>query len=189
MSDWTHVAGVIRMDKCNIPIEDWSSIIPGAYIPKYTDDAMAVDTDILIAQDADKAHPWVYPEYIIPIEGEHDYEDGEMQLRVYRDPWRNSALGYQLTITADMQSFTSQMKILDWFSDVCRCIDNSDYGYIRQASITILTESSDDVISAIFQEDVFEGKTYLLYTIFNRKTGEGTSHRRLLSGREDKSDD
>lgn len=119
-------------------------------------------------------------EFKIPIEGEHDYEDGEMQLRVYRDPWRNSALGYQLMITADIQSFTSQMKILVWFGDVCRRIDNSDYGYVRQASISIETETLDNIITGTFHEDISTGGVYLLYTVFNRKTGEGTAHKQLL---------
>ena len=182
MSDWTHVAGVIRMDKCNKPIENWSIIIPEAYVPNYTDE-LPIDKDIMLARDADKAHPWVYPEYIVPIEGEHDYENGELQLRVYREPWRNSALGYQLMITADMQSFTSQMKILDWFGNVCRRIDNSDYGYVRQASISIETESLDSLITATFQEDTFTKEVYLFYTTFSRKTGDGTVHKQLLHTR------
>ena len=188
MGDWTHVAGVIRMDKCNKPVDDWGIIIPGAYAPNYTDE-LVLDKDIVLAQDADRAHPWLYPEYNIPIEGEYDYEADEMQLRIYRDPWRNSALGYQLTITADMRSFASQMKILDWFGDICNRIDSSDYGYVRQASISIETESLVSIITATYQEDIFEEETYLLYTEYNRKTGIGISHRRLLHSREDKSSD
>lgn len=179
MSNWTHVAGIIRMDKCNKPVEDWSTIIPGAYVPNYTDE-LVLDKNVILAQDADIAHPWLYPEYNIPIIGEHDYEDDEMQCRVYRDPCRNSSLGYQLTITADMRSFTSQMKILDWFGDICNRIDSSNYGYVRQASITIETESLDSMITATFQEDTFTKEVCLFYTTFSRKTGDGTVHKQLL---------
>ena len=86
-------------------------------------------------------------------------------------------------ITADMQSFTSQMKILDWFGNVCRRIDNSDYGYVRQASISIETESLDSLITATFQEDTFTKEVYLFYTTFSRKTGDGTVHKQLLHTR------
>lgn len=182
MSNWTHVAGIIRMDKCNKSIEDWGTIIPGAHVPNYADE-LPLDKNIMLAQEADKAHPWLYPEYNIPIKGEYDYGDDEMQLRVYRDPCRNSALGYQLTITADMRSFTSQMKILDWFGDICNRIDSSDYGYVRQASITIETESLDSIITATFQEDTSTKEVYLFYTTFSRKTGDGTVHKQLLHTR------
>lgn len=174
MGDWTHVAGTIRMDKTSKPVEDWKELFPDAYIPDYNDaddifDFYKFDRE---CQAADKEHPWVYPGYHIPIKGECGFEDDEISLRVYREPCPNSALGYTLSFTADMKYFTSQRAVLDWFCDICKRIEASSYGYIRQAVISAETETLSTVTTGTYVENYFTAEASMLFSVYNRESGE-----------------
>lgn len=174
MGDWTHVAGIIRMDKTGRMVEDWKEVFPDAYIPDYsnTDDRFDFDKFERECQAADKEHPWVYPEYHIPIKGECEFEDDEISLRVYREPCPNSMLGYTLSFIADMRYFKNQRIVLDWFCGICKHIEDSKYGFIRQAVITIGTETSKEVTTGFITENCFTDEMKMLVSVYDTESGE-----------------
>lgn len=124
MSNWTHVAGVIRVD----------------YI-KWDDDTPELDFDKLIGKechdydvfvDADK-----HPELYLPMGSE-----GSLQKSVWINPNDSHIARYTVSIFGDLRDHFSCDEIIEWFKNKCKLLDNYDEAgsYIRQATITVYNE-------------------------------------------------
>lgn len=115
MSNWTHVAGIIRVD----------------YI-KWDDDTPELDFDKLIGkeyhdydafEDADK-----YPELYLPMGSE-----GSLQKSVWINPNDSDCTRYTVSIFGDLRDHDSADEIIEWFKNKCKSLSNK----VRQATITV----------------------------------------------------
>lgn len=178
MGDWTHIAGIIRMDKAyKTVVKDWSEIIPNLTESNYDEIVKysfneEYNNPYIEEYKANKAHPFMYPLYKAFIKGDNEVEDDEMDIRIYKEPSESSVVGYTINITADMKYFTNQHLVIDWFCDVCKRINESKYGYIRQACIAIETDTLHTKIYAAYMDNIFEDEEYMLVTEYNEKTKE-----------------
>lgn len=116
MSNWTHVAGVIRVDYMK-----W-------------DDIPELDFDELLGKEclweADE-ETWVdadnNPNKYLPMGSE-----GSLQKSVWIDPDKSNIPRYTVSIFGDLRDHDSCDEIIEWFKNKCKLI-----GSVRQATITV----------------------------------------------------
>ena len=90
MGDWTHIAGIIRMDKAyKTVVTDWSEIIPNLTESNYDEIVKysfneEYNNPYIEEYKANKAHPFMYPLYKAFIKGDSEVEDDEMDIRIYK---------------------------------------------------------------------------------------------------------
>ena len=121
MSIWTHVAGVIRIDDFRLK----------GHIPDF-DELIGIEcrwNDSFSVWDEQEAHP----EKFLPMGSE-----GSLQKTIWINPNTSSLAAYTVTIFGDLRDYEDPDKIIEWFKNKCKTIEN--IYIIRQATITAETE-------------------------------------------------
>lgn len=115
MSNWTHVAGVIRVD----------------YI-KWDEDTPELDFDKLIGKECHDYDTFVdadkHPELYLPMGSE-----GSLQKSVWINPDDSCCPRYVVSIFGDLRDHDSADEIIEWFKNKCESLG----GKVRQATITV----------------------------------------------------
>ena len=126
MSNWTHVAGIMRVDY--IKLED----TPELDFDKLLGKECLWSSDYEVFEDADK-----HPELYLPMGSE-----GSLQKSVWINPNDSHIARYTVSIFGDLRDHDSADEIIEWFKNKCKLIDNYDEAgsYIRQATITVYNE-------------------------------------------------
>lgn len=124
MSNWTHVAGVIRVNYMkwdDIPELDFDELLGKE----------CLYGDWKAFEDRDK-HPKSY----LPMGSE-----GSLQKSVWINPKDSHAARYTVSIFGDLRDHDSCDEIIEWFKNKCKFINNREApGFIRQATITVDNE-------------------------------------------------
>ena len=118
MSNWTHVAGIIRVD----------------YI-KWDEDTPELDFDKLIGKECHDYDAFVdadkHPELYLPMGSE-----GSLQKSVWTNPDDSCCPRYVVSIFGDLRDHDSVDEIIEWFKNKCKSLD----GKVRQATVTVYNE-------------------------------------------------
>jgi len=117
MSNWTHVAGVIRVDSLRgvMPEPNW---------------------DEIFGKELDYGEPEEDGVKYMPAGSE-----GSLSKVVYENDNTSSAAAYVVVVVGDLRDHYDAQGIVDWFKDICM---NHDL-WIRQASITVENELNGTV--------------------------------------------
>ena len=119
MSNWTHVAGVIRVDDMRVswvkPL-DFESLIGKEIQLGYP---------MEVFEDAEK-----HPEKYLPMGSE-----GSLQMTVWENPDKNSIDAYTITIFGDLRDHDNPQEIVEWFKNVC--------GKFTVRNATIIAENEE----------------------------------------------
>ena len=120
MSNWTHVAGVMRIDALRFDDPyDFKS---------YFDDLIGkqclYNDDERVWKDKDK-HPNEY----LPMGSE-----GSLQKHIWINPDKSCLAAYTVTIFGDLRDHDNPQEIVDWFKEKCENLN------IRQATISVDNE-------------------------------------------------
>ena len=121
MSNWTHVAGIIRIDDIRIgnTTPDFDKIIGKECLYESADE---------VWEDADK-HPQDY----LPMGSE-----GSLEKSVWINPDRSCIAAYTVSIFGDLRDHDDPNAIIRWFKDKIR--ELCERFIIRQATITVDNE-------------------------------------------------
>lgn len=121
MSNWTHVAGIIRIDDIRIgnTTPDFDKIIGKECLYESADE---------VWEDADK-HPQDY----LPMGSE-----GSLKKSVWINPDRSCVAAYTVSIFGDLRDHDDPNAIIRWFKDKIR--ELCERFIIRQATITVDNE-------------------------------------------------
>lgn len=115
MSNWTHVAGVMRVD----------------YV-KWDEDELELDFDKLLGKECHDYASFVNankrPELYLPMGSE-----GSLQKSVWINPNDSHCSRYTVSIFGDLRDHDSCDEIIEWFENKCKALGGS----IRQATITV----------------------------------------------------
>jgi len=118
MSNWTHVAGIIRVDGLRIGADaepDWDSIL-GKEL-RYGD----VFERWVEAED--------HPEHFMPLGSE-----GSLVKTIWVNPNESCVAAYTVSIFGDLRDHDDPDAIIEWFKSKCSEM------YVRQATITVKNE-------------------------------------------------
>ena len=136
MSNWTHVAGVIRVDSLRQLNEDvdFDKLIGKEFMP-YRDilnnDSIDDITAKLNEAYADlEADPSAY----LPMGSE-----GSLHKSVWTNPEKSACAAYVVTIWGDLRDHYNANEIVKWFKGICNKF------WIRQACITVENEWNETV--------------------------------------------
>ena len=125
MSNWTHVAGVIRVDYIkfgDIPELDFDKILGKECLYNSSYEVFA---------DAEE-----HPELYLPMGWE-----GSLKKFVWVNPEESHAARYTVSIFGDLRDHDSCDDIIEWFKNKCKAIDSGEEGgRVRQATITVYNE-------------------------------------------------
>ena len=111
MSNWTHVAGVIRVDSFRDLVSE------------------SLDFDELIGRECLFSSPvelwdecYAHPERFLPMGSE-----GTLRKTVWDNPNKNHVAAYTVTIFGDLRDHDDPKKIIDWFKEKCShlCVRNA----------------------------------------------------------------
>lgn len=119
MSNWTHVAGVIRVNYMK-----WDDI-PELDFDELLGKECLWDSGYEVFEDADK-----HPELYLPMGSE-----GSLQKSVWINPNKSSIPRYTVSIFGDLRDHDSCDEIIEWFKNKCKLIHS-----VRQATITVDNE-------------------------------------------------
>lgn len=118
MSNWTHVAGIIRVDGLRI------------------DDIEEVDFDKIIGKECLWGSPsevWKdadeNPDKYLPMGSE-----GSLQKTVWENPDKSCLASYTISIFGDLRDHYSTTEIIEWFKSKCKEL------WVRNAVITVYNE-------------------------------------------------
>lgn len=126
MSNWTHVAGVIRIDDLRFDesILDFDKLIGKECL---------FDDDNGVWEDAE-----INPDSYLPMGWE-----GTLQKSVWVNPDRSCAAAYVVTIFGDLRDHHDPNEIIEWFKNKIKEI-HKDY-WVRDATITARNECNGTV--------------------------------------------
>ena len=113
MSNWTHVAGIIRVD--GIAEQDFDEIIGKECLwgsPSY------------VWEDAE-----TNPDKYLPMGSE-----GSLHKSIWENPNKNCLASYTVSIFGDLRDHDSTKEIIDWFKKICKKV------WVRNAVITVTNE-------------------------------------------------
>ena len=130
MSNWTHVAGVIRIDDLR-----FDNITPD--FEKLIGKECLFNSPHELWEDADK-----HPQNFLPMGSE-----GTLQKSVWINPDRSCMASYVVTIFGDLRDYDSPDAIISWFKDCCKNV------WVRQAIITVETEGREPMIYRYEEDD------------------------------------
>ena len=122
MSNWTHVAGIIRVDDLRLGDKD-------------LDFEDLIGREILYEspfeewENADK-----YPERYLPIGSE-----GSLQMSVWANPDKSDLAAYTVSIFGDLRDHDNAQEIIDWFKKTCEKF------LVRNAVIVVENERNGQV--------------------------------------------
>ena len=116
MSNWTHVAGVIRVDsiRCLEQLD----------IEKHFGKACKWKDSLDVWKDADQN-----PEKYLPMGSE-----GSLEMSIWTNPDTGCLAAYTVSIFGDLRDHDSPDEIIEWFKQKCKGL------LIRQATITVENE-------------------------------------------------
>ena len=119
MSNWTHVAGIVRVDsiRCFMPEPNWEKIFGKE---------LHYEDDIEIWEDAENN-----PDNYLPMGSE-----GSLKITIWENPSINDCFSYAVSIFGDLRDHDSSEEIIKWFEDK---VKNNGL-IIRQAVITVENE-------------------------------------------------
>ena len=113
MSNWTHVAGIIRIDAIRCMEEE-------------------VDFDALIGKESDWDVPrsvWVNPKEYMPMGSE-----GSLNKHIWINSDKSCMAAYTVSIFGDLRDHDDPQEIIDWFKSICnKC-------WVRNATIVVENE-------------------------------------------------
>lgn len=125
MSNWTHVAGIIRLDSFRFNGEPNFDKLFGKELQWNSDES-----------EWDKADE--YPEKYLPIGSE-----GSLSKTIWVNPDKSHIPAYTISIFGDLRDHESANEIIEWFKEKCKLCDAGDDNvWIRQATITVSNEYS-----------------------------------------------
>lgn len=131
MSNWTHVAGIIRVDGFRVGANtepDWDGII-GKEL-RYEDDFEKW-------KEAEN-----HPGRFMPLGSE-----GSLTKSIWANPDKNCIAAYTVSIFGDLRDHDDPDIIVEWFKDKC------DKMFVRQATITVKNEWNGMKTWSIDDED------------------------------------
>lgn len=119
MSNWTHVAGIIRVDRIRVD-----------------DDTKELDFDEILGKEClwnSSRKVWddalKNPDKYMPMGSE-----GSLQKSVWVNPNKDHVASYTVSIFGDLRDHDSISEIIDWFIEKCNLL------WIRSAVITVENE-------------------------------------------------
>ena len=114
MSNWTHVAGIVRID-------DLRGIMDAPDFDKIFGKECLFDSPSAVWRDYDE-----HPDDYLPMGWE-----GSLQKSIWVNPEKDCAAAYTVSIFGDLRDHHNPMEIIDWFKQIC----TSDDLWIRNACI------------------------------------------------------
>ena len=131
MSNWTHVAGIVRVDsiRCIMPEPNWKKIFGKE---------LHYEDDIEIWKDAENN-----PDDYLPMGSE-----GSLEMTIWENPSINDCFSYVVSIFGDLRDHDSSEEIIKWFEDK---VKNNGL-IIRQAVITVENEVKE-ILSWTYEDD------------------------------------
>lgn len=117
MSNWTHVAGIIRIDSMRIFDEDID-------FDKVIGRECLWDDDMKIWDEMEK-----HPKRFMPMESE-----GSLRKVVWDNPNKDSVAAYTVSIFGDLRDHDDSDEIIKWFKKICKKF------IVRSAVITVDNE-------------------------------------------------
>lgn len=118
MSNWTHVAGVVRIDAIRLPGFDELDI------EKHFGKECYWDSPVSVWDDAREN-----PDNYLPMGSE-----GSLSKSVWINPDLHDVSSYTVTVFGDLRDHDSPDEIIEWFKEKCKGIA------VRQATITVQNE-------------------------------------------------
>jgi hypothetical protein len=116
MSNWTHVAGIIRVDRIRVD-----------------DDVEELDFDEILGKEClsySSREVWddsrKHPDKYLPMGSE-----GSLQKTVWENPDRGRVNSYTVSIFGDLRDHDNTSEIIDWFIEKCNLL------WVRSAVITV----------------------------------------------------
>ena len=124
MSNWTHAAGIIRIDF--IRFEEFSK-------EEYLNDLHDIFGKEVTFESSSELwnEAYEHPERFLPLGSE-----GSLEMDVWVNPNKSSIAALTVSIFGDLRDHDSPDEIVEWFNDKC---ENSDL-MIRNAVITVRNE-------------------------------------------------
>ena len=118
MSNWTHVAGIIRVDSIR-------------------DEGMGkVDFDEILGKEC----LWGFPSEVWKDADENPDKylpmgsEGSLQKSIWENPNKNCIASYTISIFGDLRDHNSTSDIIEWFKERCKLL------WVRNAVITVENE-------------------------------------------------
>lgn len=122
MSNWTHVAGIMRLDSIR-------GITSQPNFEKMIGMECLWSSGESVHDDA-----WEHKDAYLPMGSE-----GSLQKTVWTNPEPEYVFSYVVSIFGDLRDHDSAQEIIDWFQNKCSEVEN--YGcYVRDAVITAANE-------------------------------------------------
>lgn len=118
MSNWTHVAGIIRVDLIR-----WEGDEKIDFIKELGKSCIYSDSDEIWEEFEE------YPERFLPSGSE-----GTLQMSVWENPSKNHVAAYTVSIFGDLRDHDSCDEIIEWFKKQCEKF------WVRNAIITVENE-------------------------------------------------
>jgi hypothetical protein len=118
MSNWTHVAGIIRVDGIRM------------------DDIEEIDFDEIIGKEC----IWGSPKEVWKdaVENPNKYlpmgSEGSLQKSIWENPKKDCLDAYTISIFGDLRDHHSTSDIIEWFKEKCKLL------WVRNAVITVCNE-------------------------------------------------
>ena len=137
MSNWTHVAGIIRMDSVR-----FNESYTDDYFDKLIGKECLFGSPSNVWDDAEKN-----PDDYLPMGSE-----GSLRKSVWINPDPSIIAAYTISIFGDLRDHDSTDEIIDWFKNKCSKIS------VRQAIITVLNERNGEKTWTYTEEDEEEDK-------------------------------
>lgn len=127
MSNWTHVAGIIRIDYIK-----WEND-PELNFDELIGKECLFESDSEIWEDA-KNNPDKY----LPMGSE-----GTLEKSVWINPKQYDVPRYAVSIFGDLRDHDNPQEIIDWFQKICNKLKN----LVRNAVITASNERNEDCLT------------------------------------------
>jgi hypothetical protein len=131
MSQWTHVAGVVRLD------------------------ALRLDDGYKRPQLGREIH-WGETEYARPNDefSVPEGSEGCLYVACHEDPDRKSLSSYTITVFGDLRDYDNEQEVVDYFNKLAN--PGISVGYVRQAIFTVDVEGRSE---AVYRFEFENGKT------------------------------
>ena len=120
MSNWTHVAGVIRIDHIK-----WEDDEPELDFDELIGKECVYESDDEVWEDAD-----ANPEKYLPMGSE-----GSLKKSIWINPRRECVTRYTVSVFGDLRDHDNINSIIDWFKNKCNQLQS-----VRNACITVSNE-------------------------------------------------
>lgn len=121
MSNWTHVAGIIRVDDLRLGEDlDFEDLIGREIL---------YESPFEEWENIDK-----YPERYLPTGSE-----GSLQMSVWTNPDKSDLAAYTVSIFGDLRDHDNAQEVVDWFKKIC------DKFLVRNAVIVVENERNGQI--------------------------------------------